>query len=79
MSENTKTIEEQNKKADEPIIREQIMNELWENALTAHAVHGDDSLMQALFRAMRDMGMSTNEIDEKANWYAEQFIKMCLA
>jgi hypothetical protein len=79
MSENTKTDVGQGQNTDEPIIREQIMNQLWDDALTAHVINGDDRLMQALFRALHDMGVSSDEIDRKAEWYAAEFIKRAMA
>jgi hypothetical protein len=79
MSENTKTNVEQNKKPDELIVRAQIMNELWDDALTAHTRDGNNALMMALFKALRDMGADNEQIEKKSDWYAAEFIKRAMA
>jgi hypothetical protein len=59
--------------------RNEIMDKLWDDALTAHARDGNDALMTALFKALRDMGVDNEEIEKKSVWYAAEFIKRVMA
>jgi hypothetical protein len=59
--------------------RSEIMNKLWDDALTAHVRDGNNGLMMALFKQLRDMGADNEQIEKQSDWYAAEFIKRAMA
>jgi len=55
------------------------MDKLWDDALTAHVRDGNNGLMMALFKHLRDMGADNEQIEKKSDWYAAEFIKRTMA